>query len=538
MADVFLSYKRAERAKVQALSEALVRIGFDVWNDTHVRPGDQFAAMINEELRTAGAIVVCWSKEAVESDWVQGEAHKAHARGVYVSLKLEECDPPVPFNAFQDADLMTWAAGTLAHDGFSEVVAALTAKLRRPDLFKRYQTLAAQELAADAPDGSELDAEEAQVEAEAATEAVAAPSPSYLLRWLAARTDIGAKSLSSSLAQIAFEEEILRDPCTRWIVSEEEPESLEPHATHVISLAEALSRSVDGDCIAVMPGTYRGAFDIDKNIRLIGFGDREKRPLLVGDNVGAVLDVGSDARIENLRIESRDKSFAVRVNPGQAPTIIRCVIERKQIADSPNACVQIQGRANPTFLACTISSTYGPSVRCVAAARGVFIATDVGASFADAVVLGAARPRFDRSTIVSYGGHAIVTTQGASARFEGCTLHASDKETVIVYERSYSKFVGNRISARRGSLLRLLDGAGGAFERNRFEPDPDNARIESEKAQERRKMFPRRAILDRPIYPAISSDGRSRSRFSHNRLPDGSVAAPTTTLPGTRRRNK
>ena len=535
MADVFLSYKRAERDKVRALTEALTRVGFDVWNDTHLRPGDQFAATINEELRTAGAIVVCWSREAVESDWVQGEAHKAHARGVYISLKLEECDPPVPFNAFQDADFTTWATGTFAHDGLAEVVAALAEKLKRQDLLLRYRSLASQELAAEHSEDVEVDADEAQAHAEAATESVAAPSSSYLLRWINTRTDIGAKSLSSSLAQISFEEEILRDPCTRWIVSEKAPESVEAHAKHVSSLMEAIDRSADGDCIALLPGTYRGSFEIEKNIRLIGFGDREKRPLLVGDDVGAVLDIKADARIENLHIESRDKSFAIRVHPARAPTIIRCLVERKQIADSPNACVQIQGRANPTFLACTISSIYVPGIRFVAAARGVFVATDVGASFADAVVLGAARPRFDRSTIVSYGGHAIVTTQGASATFEGCTLHASDKETIVVFEKSYSKFVGNRISGRRGSLLKLLDGAGGAFERNRLEPDPDNARIEAEKAQERRKLFPRRAVLDRAVFPAISAAGQSRSRFSQNRLPDGSIAEPPASTSRRRR---
>ena len=97
MADVFLSYKRAERAKVEALNNVLRRIGFDLWNDTELRPGDQFASTINEQLNTAGAIIVCWSKEAVRSDWVQSEAHKAHARGIYVSLKLEDCEPPVPF---------------------------------------------------------------------------------------------------------------------------------------------------------------------------------------------------------------------------------------------------------------------------------------------------------------------------------------------------------------------------------------------------------------------------------------------------------
>jgi hypothetical protein len=107
MADVFLSYKREEREKVTALAEALKRVGLDVWFDPELAPGDAYARVINDQLNTAAVIVVCWSKSAVDSDWVQAEAHRAHARGVYVSAKLEACDPPVPFNAFQDADLAT-----------------------------------------------------------------------------------------------------------------------------------------------------------------------------------------------------------------------------------------------------------------------------------------------------------------------------------------------------------------------------------------------------------------------------------------------
>jgi hypothetical protein len=534
MAEVFLSYKREERSTIQALADILRRIGFDVWSDSELRPGDQFAHVINEQLATAGAIVVCWSKEAVTSDWVQGEAHKAHARGVYLSVKVEDCDPPVPFNAFQDADLLTWSAGALRHDGLASLVEALAAKLKKPALAAHYRGLLAEEAAASEKDLADENEEEEPAEQD--SEPPVAPQPSYLLHWLSERTDIGSKALTASLTQILFEEEILRDGCTRWIVAETPPANAPQHAKHLTSLQEAIALAQDGDCIAIFPGVYRGRFAIERNIRMIGLGDREQRPTITGDDGDAALDLRADARVENLRIESRDKSHAVRIGVRKAPTIIRCLLGRRQLVDDDAACLHLQGGANPTIVACTVSSAYCPGVRFVANARGTFIASDVAASFSDGAVLhGASRPKFDRCALVAYGGHAVVNLKAAAGSFQSCTLHASDSDAVVIHGGAYSKFVGNRISARRGPLIQLLEGARGVFDHNRLEPDPEARQIEVEKAQERRKLFKRRAVMEREAHPTIAIAGNQRVRFSQNRLPDGSVVQPPNAQPRRRR---
>jgi hypothetical protein len=72
----------------------------------------------------------------------------------------------------------------------------------------------------------------------------------------------------------------------------------------------------------------------------------------------------------------------------------------------------------------------------------------------------------------------------------------------------------------------LKDGGGGLFERNRFEPDPDTTRYEVELAQEKRKVFKNRDIINRRIPPAVSLGAAHRARFAQNRLPDGASYEP------------
>ena len=316
---------------------------------------------------------------------------------------------------------------------------------------------------------------------------------------------------------------------TKWIVADQDraPASPPQHATLVTSLQEALRRAEDGDCIAIFPGVYRGRFNISKDIRLVGFGNKDDRAVLTGDDQAVVVDVEGSPRIENLVIESRDPGHALRVCVDAAPIFVRCVIERQQIAKDHKACLHISGGANPTFLACTIWGGYCPAVHFATKGNGVFQSTDVFAREADAIVVqGGCRPRFDRCSISASDGHAVVNKTNASALFENCSLKATGCSTVVNFDNAYSKFIANRLSVRNGSLIEIKDFGVGRFERNRLEPDPEAAVLSQMQAVERKRLFPRKDRL-RPIPPPIAVSVRHRARFAQNLLPDGSEATPT-----------
>lgn len=60
--DVFISYKREQRAVAQALSQALRAHGEVVWWDVDLLPGDRFAREIASVLDAQHGTGRCWAK--------------------------------------------------------------------------------------------------------------------------------------------------------------------------------------------------------------------------------------------------------------------------------------------------------------------------------------------------------------------------------------------------------------------------------------------------------------------------------------------
>jgi adenylate cyclase len=50
MADIFVSYARADRARVAPLVAALEAQGWSVWWDAEINPGQEFDALITEQI--------------------------------------------------------------------------------------------------------------------------------------------------------------------------------------------------------------------------------------------------------------------------------------------------------------------------------------------------------------------------------------------------------------------------------------------------------------------------------------------------------
>lgn len=108
MADVFISYKREDRPRVEALNALLLDLELTAWFDAGIEVGATWEARIMEEAEAASAMVVCWSFAATASPWVKREAEVGLRRGVLVPVMLQWCAPLPPFDAIQAADLTKW----------------------------------------------------------------------------------------------------------------------------------------------------------------------------------------------------------------------------------------------------------------------------------------------------------------------------------------------------------------------------------------------------------------------------------------------
>lgn len=104
--DIFISYKREDRARISPIADKLKSEGFTVYFDDHLGTGSNFILELNAQLRSANAVVVAWSGGSVSSPYVVAEAMTGFERNSLVPIRIEpKCKPPVPFGAVHTADL-------------------------------------------------------------------------------------------------------------------------------------------------------------------------------------------------------------------------------------------------------------------------------------------------------------------------------------------------------------------------------------------------------------------------------------------------
>lgn len=108
MADIFFSYKREDRSRVEPIVRLLEREGLKVWWDPDLAAGERFDEVIAEEIDAALCVMVAWSVHSVKAPWVRDEASRGMKRGVLVPLSLDGTDPPLGFGVIHTPDLQGW----------------------------------------------------------------------------------------------------------------------------------------------------------------------------------------------------------------------------------------------------------------------------------------------------------------------------------------------------------------------------------------------------------------------------------------------
>ena len=143
---VFISYGRRDRARVEPVNETLQELGLSTFFDIEgIDGGDTFPDAIDRAVKSAAAVVACWTPHAVQRDWVKTECLIALERKTLIPVEIEtvtSMDVPAAFFSLHRVNLVDWR-GEREHPGWLAVVRAVAKKLNRPDIHDRARAAAA-----------------------------------------------------------------------------------------------------------------------------------------------------------------------------------------------------------------------------------------------------------------------------------------------------------------------------------------------------------------------------------------------------------
>jgi small GTP-binding protein len=109
MADIFISYAREDRLRVEPLAKALEEQGYSVWWDRTIRAGARFDDVIQKALNEASCVLVLWSKASIQSAWVRDEAMEALQQTALIPAYIDPVQAPLNFRRIQGIDLTNWS---------------------------------------------------------------------------------------------------------------------------------------------------------------------------------------------------------------------------------------------------------------------------------------------------------------------------------------------------------------------------------------------------------------------------------------------
>jgi TolB-like protein len=129
-ADVFVSYKAEDRARLAPLVEALEHDGLSVWWDARIGGGANWREEIEKQLDLARCVLVAWSNRSVapEGHFVRDEAARAMRLGTYLPVQIDRVEPPLGFGEIQALSLVGWK-GQRSDRRLEAVIEAVRARL-------------------------------------------------------------------------------------------------------------------------------------------------------------------------------------------------------------------------------------------------------------------------------------------------------------------------------------------------------------------------------------------------------------------------
>src|SRR5262249_33665957 len=99
MADIFISYSKADHALALKLSAFFEAEGWSVWWDKSLAAADLYRDEIMKQLVSARAVITIWTPNSIKSGWVRAEAGAAKKEGKLIPVKGADVaygDIPLP----------------------------------------------------------------------------------------------------------------------------------------------------------------------------------------------------------------------------------------------------------------------------------------------------------------------------------------------------------------------------------------------------------------------------------------------------------
>lgn len=126
--DVFVSYARADRARIAPILDGLRHEGLSVWWDGEIPVGASWRQTLIEHLNSARCVIVVWSETSasVAGEFVQDEAGRAKSRRVMLPLRIDDVTEPLGYGEIQSLDLVNWS-GDVDDPRFQDLVHAVRA---------------------------------------------------------------------------------------------------------------------------------------------------------------------------------------------------------------------------------------------------------------------------------------------------------------------------------------------------------------------------------------------------------------------------
>ena len=145
MADIFISYAKKDREKVEPIALALMEQGWSVFWDRAIPGGKTWDEVIEEELDAAKSVIVVWSKISIKSRWVRAEAEEGLHRNILVPVSIEDVKIPLLFRPIQSVRLIKWQQDS-NHPQFVKLISDLSPILGpSPKKIKESKQLRAEE---------------------------------------------------------------------------------------------------------------------------------------------------------------------------------------------------------------------------------------------------------------------------------------------------------------------------------------------------------------------------------------------------------
>lgn len=105
-------------------------LGYDVWWDVEILPGDDFEKLITTVLDQAKCVLTVWSEASIESRWVRDESNFALHSNILIPVLYQQVVPPMSFRSIHTEDMRKWK-GNVTDTRFQQLLKAIGQMCKR-----------------------------------------------------------------------------------------------------------------------------------------------------------------------------------------------------------------------------------------------------------------------------------------------------------------------------------------------------------------------------------------------------------------------